>query len=53
MSAEKYLEQAQKVYDRIRSTQLENIRKAGRCAADSIAQSPRPIPDENGPALGF
>lgn len=37
MSAEKYLEQAQKVYDRIRSTQLENIRKAGRCAADSIA----------------
>ena len=38
MSAEKYLEQAQKIYDRIRSTQLENIRQAGDLAAESIAR---------------
>jgi uncharacterized phosphosugar-binding protein len=38
MSAEKYFELARKVYDRIRSTQLENIQKAGEFAADSIAR---------------
>jgi uncharacterized phosphosugar-binding protein len=38
MSAEKYLEQAQKIYDRIRSTQLEKIRQAGELAAESIAR---------------
>ena len=38
MSAEKYFELAQKVYDRIRSTQLANIQKAGGFAADSIAR---------------
>lgn len=37
MSAEKYFEEAQKVYDRIRSTQLANIRKAAEFAAHSIA----------------
>jgi uncharacterized phosphosugar-binding protein len=37
MSAEKYFAEAQKVYDRIRSTQLENLRLAGKIAADSIA----------------
>jgi uncharacterized phosphosugar-binding protein len=38
MSAERYLEQARKVYDRIRATQLTNIQQAGECAADSIAR---------------
>ncbi len=38
MSAKKYLEEAQKVYDRIRSTQLENIQKAAGLAAASIAR---------------
>ena len=38
MSAEKYFEQAQKVYDRIRSTQLANIQRAAEFAADSIAR---------------
>ncbi len=38
MSAEKYLEEAQKVYDRIRATQVGNIRKAAEFAADSIAR---------------
>jgi uncharacterized phosphosugar-binding protein len=38
MSAEKYFELAQKVYDRIRTTQRENIQKAGGFAADSIAR---------------
>ncbi len=38
MSAEKYLGLAAKVYDRIRATQLDNIRKAAGCAADSIAR---------------
>jgi len=37
MSAERYFIEAQKVYDRIRSTQLPNIQKAGEFAADSIA----------------
>ncbi len=37
MSAENYLEAAQKIYERIRATQLENIRKAAGFAADSIA----------------
>jgi uncharacterized phosphosugar-binding protein len=37
MSAEGYLAEAQKVYDRIRSTQLGNIKKAAEYAADSIA----------------
>ena len=37
MSAEKYLVEAQKVYDRIRNTQLGNIQKAARFSADSIA----------------
>ncbi len=38
MSAETYFERAQKVYDKIRSTQLANIRSAGEFAADSIAR---------------
>lgn len=38
MSAEKYFAEAQQVYDRIRSTQLANLRKAAEFAADSIAQ---------------
>jgi len=38
MSAERYFIEAQKVYDRIRSTQLPNIQKAGEFAADSIAR---------------
>src|SRR5208282_1489348 len=38
MSAEKYFAEAQKVYDRICSTQLENIKRAASLAADSIAQ---------------
>lgn len=37
MSAQKYFEQAQKVYDRIQSQQLANIEKAGDLAAASIA----------------
>jgi len=38
MSAERYLAQARKVYDRIRATQLANIQQAGEWAADSIAR---------------
>ncbi|MFB3920843.1 MAG: sugar isomerase domain-containing protein [Terriglobia bacterium] len=38
MSAETYFEAAQKVYDRIHSTQLANIQKAAEFAADSIAR---------------
>jgi uncharacterized phosphosugar-binding protein len=38
MSAEKYFEHAQKVFGRIRSTQLVNIQKAAEFAADSIAR---------------
>lgn len=38
MSAEKYFAEAQQVYDRIRSTQLPNLRKAAEFAADSIAR---------------
>jgi uncharacterized phosphosugar-binding protein len=38
MSAERYFVEAQKVYDRIRSTQLENIQKAATLAAESIAR---------------
>jgi uncharacterized phosphosugar-binding protein len=38
MSAERYFAQAQKVYDRIRSTQVENIKRAATFAADSIAR---------------
>jgi uncharacterized phosphosugar-binding protein len=38
MSAENYFVEAQKIYDRIRSTQLANIRKAAEFAAESIAQ---------------
>lgn len=38
MSASLYFEAAQKIYDRIRSTQLENIRRAAGFAADSIAR---------------
>ncbi len=37
MSAQQYFELAQKVYDRIRSTQLANIEKAAEFAAGSIA----------------
>jgi uncharacterized phosphosugar-binding protein len=37
MSAERYFAEAQRVYDRIRSTQLDNIQRAARFAADSIA----------------
>jgi uncharacterized phosphosugar-binding protein len=37
MSAAKYFEHAQKVYDKIRDTQLANIEKAAEFAADSIA----------------
>ncbi|MGD0125046.1 MAG: sugar isomerase domain-containing protein [Terriglobia bacterium] len=38
MSAETYFAEAQKVYDRIRSTQVANIRKAAEFCADSISQ---------------
>jgi uncharacterized phosphosugar-binding protein len=38
MSAERYFAEAQKVYDRIRSTQIGNIRKAAQFGADSISQ---------------
>lgn len=38
MSAHKYFELAQKVYEKIWSTQLPNIQKAGEFAADSIAR---------------
>jgi uncharacterized phosphosugar-binding protein len=38
MSAEQYFAEAQKVYDRIRSTQVANIRKAAQLAAESIAR---------------
>jgi len=38
MSAEKYFEEAHKVYDRLRSTQVANIRKAAGFAADSISR---------------
>ena len=38
MSAEKYLVEAQKVYDRIRETQMGNIQKAAGFAAESIAR---------------
>jgi len=38
MSAETYFAEAQKVYERIRSTQIGNIRRAAQCGADSIAQ---------------
>lgn len=38
MSAAKYFELAQKVYDKIRDTQLANIEKAAEFAADSIAR---------------
>ncbi len=38
MSAETYFAEAQKVYDRIRSTQVGNIQRAAQCGADSIAQ---------------
>jgi uncharacterized phosphosugar-binding protein len=38
MSADKYFAEAQKIYDRIRSTQLENIKRAAQFAADSIAR---------------
>src|ERR1035437_321136 len=37
MSAEKYFVEAQKVYDRIRNTQLGNIQKAAGFSANSIA----------------
>lgn len=38
MSAEKYFAEAQKVYDRIRSTQLRNIKRAAQFAVDSVAR---------------
>lgn len=38
MSAERYLELAQRVYDKIRTTQLVNIQRAGEFAADSITR---------------
>jgi len=38
MSAAKYFELTQKVYDKIRNTQLTNIEKAAEFAADSIAR---------------
>jgi uncharacterized phosphosugar-binding protein len=38
MSAVKYFELAQQVYEKIRSTQLANIEKAAEFAADSIAR---------------
>jgi len=38
MSAENYFVEAQKIYDRIRSTQLANIRKAAEFAAESIVK---------------
>jgi uncharacterized phosphosugar-binding protein len=38
MSAESYFVEAQKICDRIRSTQLANIRKAAEFAAESIAR---------------
>jgi uncharacterized phosphosugar-binding protein len=37
MSAERYFAEAQKVYDRIRSTQLGNIKRAAQFGADSVA----------------
>ncbi len=37
MSAEKYFERAHAVYEKIRSTQLPKIRKAGELGAESIA----------------
>jgi uncharacterized phosphosugar-binding protein len=38
MSGERYFAEAQRVYDRIRSTQLSNIQKAAQFTADSIAR---------------
>jgi uncharacterized phosphosugar-binding protein len=38
MSAETYFAEAQKIYDRIRSTQAGNIRKAAEFSADSISK---------------
>jgi len=38
MSAHQYLVEAQKIYDNINKTQIENIQKAGEFAADSIAR---------------
>ena len=38
MSAERYFAEAQRVYDRIRSTQLQSIQGAAQFAADSIAR---------------
>lgn len=38
MSAQKYLDLAQKVYEKIRITQLANLQKAGEFAAESIAR---------------
>ena len=37
MSAEMYFVEAQKVYDRIKNTQIGNIQNAAKIAADSIA----------------
>lgn len=37
MSAERYFDEAQRVYDTIRTTQLANVRRAAKFAADSIA----------------
>ena len=37
MSAERYFAEAQKVYDRIRSTQIGNIQRAAQWGADSIS----------------
>ena len=39
MSAETYFAEAQKIYDKIRSTQVGNIRKAAEYCADSISQA--------------
>jgi len=38
MSAETYFAEAQKIYERIRSTQVGNIRRGAQFAADSITQ---------------
>lgn len=38
MSAEKYFERAQKIYEQVRSTQLANIQQAAELAAESIAR---------------
>src|SRR5712692_11868558 len=38
MSARTYFDQAQKVYDRIRSTQLASVERAASFAAESIAR---------------